>query len=135
MAAQGGCLWPPERLTSRSGGQPGQEETPRRLRSVAKPQAVPSALRRRFGIESSYRINEKARARTTAKSAALRLLWMGLAVLLQNLWVWLLWACVSLPRRGGRVILRRRFTFYRMLAFVRHAMERVYQVVEEVRVS
>jgi putative transposase len=91
--------------------------------------------RRRFGIESSYRINEKARARTTAKRAALRLLLMGLAVLLQNLWVLLKWAYVSLPRRGGREIKHRWFTFLRMLSFLRHAMERVYQVVEEVRVS
>jgi len=91
--------------------------------------------RRRFGIESSYRINEKARARTTAKSAAWRLLLMGLAVLLQNLWVFLKWACVSLPRRGGRVIKHRWFTFLRMLSFVRHALERVHQVVEEVMVS
>jgi putative transposase len=91
--------------------------------------------RRRFGIESSYRVNEKARARTTAKGAALRLLLFGLAALLQNLWVLLKWACVSLPRRGGRVIKHRWFTFLRMLSFLRHAIERVYQVVEEVRVS
>jgi putative transposase len=90
--------------------------------------------RRRFGIESSYRIHEKARARTTAQSAAWRLLLMGLAVLLQNLWVFWKWASVSLPRRG-RVIKHRWFTFLRMLSFVRHALERVYQVVEEVRVS
>jgi putative transposase len=90
--------------------------------------------RRRFGIESSDRINEKARACTTAKSAAWRLLLMELAVLLQNLWVFLKWACVSLPRRGGRVIKHRWFTFLRMLSFVRHAIERVYGVVEEVRV-
>jgi putative transposase len=91
--------------------------------------------RRRFGIESSYRINERARARTTARSAALRLLLFGLAALLQNLWVFLKWACVSLPRRGGRVIRHRWFTFLRMLSFLRHAIERVYQAVEEVRVS
>jgi putative transposase len=91
--------------------------------------------RRRFGIESSYRVNEKARARTTAQGAALRLLLFGLAARLQNLWVLLKWACVSLPRRGGRVIKHRWFTFLRMLSFLRHAMEKVYQVVEEVRIS
>jgi putative transposase len=91
--------------------------------------------RRRFGIESSYRLNEKGRARTTAKRAALRLLLMGLAVLLQNLWVLPQWACVSVPRRGGRLVKHRWFTFVRMLSFLRHAIERVYQVVEEVIVS
>jgi putative transposase len=91
--------------------------------------------RRRFGMESRCRINEKARARTTAKRAALRLLLRGLAVLLQDLWVFLKWAYISLPRRGGREIKHRWFTFLRMLSFLRHAIERVYQVVEEVRVS
>lgn len=84
--------------------------------------------RRRFGIESRDRIHEKARA-------ALRLLLMGLAVWLPSLWVFLPWATVSLPRRGGREIKHRGFTFLRMLSFLHHAMERVYQVVEEVRVS
>ena len=88
--------------------------------------------RSRFGIESSYRVGEKARPRTTSKSAMLRLLWVGLEFLLYNLWVWLKWACVSLPRRGGRVILDRWFTFFRLLSFLRRAIEVRYQVVEEV---
>jgi putative transposase len=90
--------------------------------------------RRRFGMESSDRIHGKARGRPTAKRAAWRLLQMGLAVLWRNLWVFLKWACMSLPRRGGRVIKQKGFTFLRMLSFVRHAIERVYGVVEEVRV-
>lgn len=91
--------------------------------------------RRRFLIESSYRIQEKAGAITTAKSCGLRFLLFGLAVLLQNLWVFLKWAFVSLPRRGGREIKDRWFTFLRMLSFLRYAIERVYRIVEEVMVS
>lgn len=54
---------------------------------------------------------------------------------MRNLWVFLKWACVWLPRRGGRVIKHRWFTFLRMLSFLRQAIERVYRLVEEVRVS
>jgi hypothetical protein len=54
-------------------------------------------------MESSDRINEKARARTTAKSAALRLLWMGLAVLLSRLvgmGLVVVGVCIAVPTRG-----------------------------------
>ena len=88
--------------------------------------------RRRFGIESSYQIEERARARTTARNALLRLLWVEVSLLLQNLWIWLQWAYVSLPRQGGREILQRQFTFLRMLLFLRRAIEAHYRVVEEV---
>ena len=54
--------------------------------------------RRRFGIESAHRVWEQARARTASRRAGLRLLLMGIAVLLHNLWVYLKWAVVSRPR-------------------------------------
>jgi len=52
--------------------------------------------RRRFGIESGHRIWEQARARTASRMAGLRLLLIGPAVLLHNLWVLLKWAVVSI---------------------------------------
>lgn len=94
--------------------------------------AISPKYRHRFGIESSYRIEEQARARTTAKSALLRFLWVALALVLQNLWVWLQWACVSVARKGGRLILGRYFTFFRMLTFLRRALEVQYRVIEQV---
>jgi len=97
-----------------------------------KLKALFEKYRGRFGIETSHRIMEKARPCTTSKSAMLRLLWVGLGFLLHNLWVWLRWACVSLPRRGGRVILDRWFGFFRFLSFLRRAIEARYTVVEEI---
>lgn len=43
--------------------------------------------RRRFGIETSYRLLGAARAITTGRSPATRLLYVGVALLLQDEWV------------------------------------------------
>ncbi|MHA1632588.1 MAG: transposase [Candidatus Freyarchaeota archaeon] len=88
--------------------------------------------RHRFGIESSYRIWEEARARTASQKASLRLLMVGIALLLQNLWVFLLWNAVSIPSQGGRKILRKLFPFHRLLLFLQSAIEHLYLPVEEV---
>jgi hypothetical protein len=44
--------------------------------------------RTRFGIESSYRQMNQARARTCCRNPRIRLLLVALALLLRNLWVW-----------------------------------------------
>jgi hypothetical protein len=45
--------------------------------------------RQRFGIETSYRQMNEGLGRTTAKDTVWRLLLVGLALLLRNVWVWL----------------------------------------------
>ena len=45
--------------------------------------------RKRFGIETSYRQMNEGKGRTTAKDVAYRLLLVGLALLLRQIWVWL----------------------------------------------
>jgi Transposase DDE domain len=49
------------------------------------------AYRRRFGIETSYRQMNEGKAKTTKKDVAYRLLLVGLALLLRQVWVWLTW--------------------------------------------
>src|SRR5215475_15834548 len=48
-----------------------------------------ATYRRRFGIASSYRQSHQARIRTSSRQPALRLLCMGVALVLRNVWVWL----------------------------------------------
>lgn len=67
------------------------------------PQGVRGLYRRRFGIESEYRQVNQARMRTSTREPVVRLLYVGLALLLRNLWVWLHYAVLSGPRRGGRL--------------------------------
>jgi Transposase DDE domain len=49
------------------------------------------AYRRRFGIETSYRQMNEAKGQTTKKDVAYRLLLVGLALLLRQVWVFLTW--------------------------------------------
>ena len=44
--------------------------------------------RLRFGIETSYRQRREARIRTCTRDPKLRLLYVGLSLLLRNVWVW-----------------------------------------------
>jgi putative transposase len=63
---------------------------------------VRETYRRRFGIETSYRQLHQGRARTSSRNAELRLLFVGVALVLRNLWVWWHWEVLSQRRRGGR---------------------------------
>ena len=80
--------------------------------------------RDRFGIETSYRIKNHCRIRSTTKKPTLRLLFVAIAFLLVNLWVFLLWTHVSRTRRGGRLIYDSLFPLKTMLEFLSQAVER-----------
>jgi putative transposase len=59
--------------------------------------------RRRFGIETGYRQMHQVRARTSSRNPALRLLLVGLALLIVNLWVLLRQSWVSMTCYGSRL--------------------------------
>jgi len=65
-----------------------------------RPRQVYQLYRQRFGIESSYRQLHQVRARTTTRSPVLRLLLVGLALILVNLYVTLR-TVLAQPRRAG----------------------------------
>jgi hypothetical protein len=88
--------------------------------------------RRRFGIESGYRLMEQVRARTTSLSPGLRFLLMGVALLIVNMWIVLHWLYLRLPGQGPRRVARWRFRLERMTRFLTRAIERVYGVVTAV---
>ncbi|MEM7769240.1 MAG: transposase [Cyanobacteria bacterium P01_A01_bin.37] len=85
--------------------------------------------RTRFGIETSYRLKNLCRIRTTTKNPTLRLLFVGISFVLVNLWVYLLWTCISLRRQGGRLVCRHLFTLKTMLEFLAHAVERQFPII------
>jgi putative transposase len=88
--------------------------------------------RDRFGIETSYRIKNQARIRSTTKNPVLRLLYVALAFILVNLWVYLLWQVVSATRRGGRQVFQARLPLKTMLSFIRQVVERHFPLVRAV---
>jgi hypothetical protein len=61
---------------------------------------VKQTYRQRFGIETSYRQMNQCRIRTTSTRFEVRFLYVAIALLLRNLWVWLHQVVLSRPRRG-----------------------------------
>jgi putative transposase len=53
------------------------------------PRDIRETYRKRFGIETSYRQMNEARIRTCTRDPRLRLLIVGIALVLRNVWVWL----------------------------------------------
>ncbi len=53
------------------------------------PRDIRETYRKRFGIETSYRQMNEARIRTCTRDPGQRLLFVGVALVLRNVWVWL----------------------------------------------
>ena len=86
--------------------------------------------RKRFGIESSYRLKNICRIRTTTKNPTIRLLFVGISFLLINIWIYILWSKISKPRRGGRLVYHHLFPLKQMLGFLSNVVNRIYELRE-----
>lgn len=53
------------------------------------PQEIKELYRKRFGIETSYRQMNEARIKTSTRDPKQRLLFVGIALVLRNVWVWI----------------------------------------------
>lgn len=87
--------------------------------------------RLRFGIETSYRQLREARIRTTTRSPALRLLFVGIALLLRNVWVWVHWHYLATPRRGGRQLHLDLLPFKMLLMWLARLAEQTFGVNDQ----
>jgi Transposase DDE domain len=82
------------------------------------PTEIRERYRKRFGIESSYRQARQARIYTCTRNPHLRLMFVALALILRNLWVWI---HATLLADGGRetMTLRlERLRFKRLLDWI-----------------
>lgn len=70
-----------------------------------QPAQIAEDYRRRFGIETSYRLMNTVRARTTCKMATFRLFLVALAFLCLNLWQYVKWTYLFVPQPGPRKVL------------------------------
>ena len=84
---------------------------------------VKQTYRQRFAIETTYRQLHQARIRTTTRDPVRRLLHVGIALILRNVWVWLHRTVLARPRRGGREIRLDLLRFRRMLLWLAHVVE------------
>jgi hypothetical protein len=96
---------------------------------------VKETYRQRFGIETTYRQLHQARIRTTTRDPALRLLYVGIALILRNVWVWFHQMVLARPRRGSREIRLDLLRFRKMLLWLTHVVEATLGVRDSVTVE
>ena len=66
------------------------------------PERCRQRYRKRFGVETSYRLGNKQLGWTTSPNPAYRFVLIGLGFLLLNLWVHLCWIYTQVAHRGRR---------------------------------
>src|SRR5262249_14939000 len=77
----------------------------------------------RVGIETTYRQPREALIRTCTRDPLLRLLYVGIALIPRNVWVWLHWEVLAHPRRGGRRIDLNQLPFRVMPSWIQQLVE------------
>lgn len=69
------------------------------------PNKVVQKYRRRFGIESSYRLLRQVKTRTNSRNIALRFFLLALALLIQNVWMVARWLFTRRPGKGRPILI------------------------------
>jgi hypothetical protein len=90
------------------------------------PRQVYRKYRRRFGIEASYRLLRQVKVLTNSRNPALRFFFLGLGLLMQNVWVLARWLFTRRPGKGRHKLIPSllRFACFRKLLV--RAVERYY---------
>jgi putative transposase len=96
-------------------------------------QWVKETYRTRFAIETSYRQLHQGRIRTCTRDPLLRLLYVGVALVLRNVWVWLHWEALAYRRRGPRRVDLRQLTLRQMLLWLQHYVEQWLGLHEQIQ--
>ena len=95
---------------------------------------VKETYRSRFAIEATYRQLGQARIRTSTRDPLLRLLYVGVALILRNVWVWLHWQVLAERCGGGhRRVDTNQLTFRAMLLWLQHWAEQLLGICDEVQ--
>jgi len=96
-------------------------------------QWVKETYRRRFAIETTYRQLGQARIRTSTRDPLLRLLYVAVALILRNVWVWLHWQVLAERRGAGRQVDTNRLPFRAMLLGLQHWAEALLGACDEIQ--
>jgi hypothetical protein len=87
-------------------------------RVKGSPTEIRQRYRQRFGIEASYRQMRQARIYTCTRNPRLRLLFVAVALILRNLWVWIHHTRLSDGPRDQPTLRLERLRFKRMLDWI-----------------
>jgi putative transposase len=87
--------------------------------------------RKRFGIESSYRLMNQSRARTSSRDPKRRFLFVAVSFILINTWVYVKWESVSITVKGrhGRRVMDELLPYRTVLMMLCTIITRIYGVV------
>ena len=96
---------------------------------------IRQTYRSRFGIESSYRQVHQAKIKTSSRNPVLRLLFVSVAFVLRNVWVWLHAEVIALPRRGARMLQPTSLRFTRLLLWLVFEVADHYRLLREIPVG
>jgi hypothetical protein len=88
----------------------------------------------RFGIEASYRQVHQARIRTSSRNPVLRLLFVGVALVLRNVWVWLHAEVLAQPHGSARHLRPQSLRFARLLLWLVMEVAKHYRLLRQVAV-
>lgn len=99
-----------------------------------KPRRVYLVYKNRFAIESSYRIRNIVKAKTSSRNVVLRFLLTIISFLLKNIWVALQWRFFSKVQRGPRSIDEDLFRFDLFRLLVGEGIRKKLKVVSGVPV-
>jgi hypothetical protein len=90
------------------------------------PRQVYSKYRRRFGIEASYRLLRQVKTLTNSRNPALRFFFLGLGLLMQNVWVLARWLFTRRPGKGRHKLIPSLLRFASFRKLLVRAVERYY---------
>lgn len=94
-------------------------------RVKGSPTEIRERYRKRFGIETSFRQLRQARIYTCTRQPRLRLLFIAVALVLRNLWVWVHHTLLAEGDRDNRTLHLERLRFKRMLDWIVHEIQRL----------
>lgn len=90
------------------------------------PQQVYAKYRRRFGIEVSYRLLRQVKVLTNSRNPALRFFFLGLGLLMQNVWMLARWLFTRRPGKGRHKLIPSILRFATFRKLLVRAVERFY---------
>lgn len=90
------------------------------------PRQVYTKYRRRFGIEATYRLLRQVKVLTNSRNPALRFFFLGLGLVMQNVWVLARWLFTRRPGKGRHKLIPALLRFDRFRKLLVRAVERLY---------
>jgi putative transposase len=99
-----------------------------------KPRKVHLIYKKRFAIESSYRMRNIVKAKTSSRNVVIRFLLTIISFLLKNVWVSLQWMLFSRIRQGPRSVDDDLFRFDLFRLFVWEGIRKKLKLVTFVRI-